>query len=102
MTATSAALLESQQLLGAEGFVVDLAGGLNQVLEVGAGQEVTEVDKFTVVLVLNVDNTPAVLATANLLAVDNDGLLTTDNGERNDVLPQVNTASNHLSDLNLP
>jgi hypothetical protein len=77
---------------------VDLAGGLDQVLEVGAGQEVAEVDKFTVVLVLDVDDTPAVLAAADLLAVDNDGLLTTDNGERNDVLPsKVNIEANDPS-----
>lgn len=68
---------------------MDLAGGLDQVLEVGAGQEVAEVDKFTVVLILDVDDTPAVLAAANLLAIDDDGLLTTDNGEGNDILPRV-------------
>lgn len=91
MTTGTAALLEGQELLGTEGLVVDLAGGLDQVLEVGAGQEVAEVDKFTVVLVLDVDDTPAVLAAANLLAVDNDRLLTADNGERNDVLsPKFN------------
>jgi hypothetical protein len=53
---------------------------------VGAGKEVAQVDKFTVVLVLDVDDTPAVLAAANLLAVDNNGLFTADNRERNDVL----------------
>ena len=84
----SAALLQGQELLGTEGLVVDLAGGLDQVLEVGAGQEVAEVDKFTVVLILDVDDTPAVLTAANLLAVHDDGLLTTDNGERNDILTQ--------------
>jgi hypothetical protein len=36
----STALLEGQQLLGAEGFVVDLAGGFDEVLEMGAGEEV--------------------------------------------------------------
>jgi hypothetical protein len=53
---------------------------------VGAGQEVAQVDKLAVVLVLNVDDTPAVLATANLLAVDNNGLLAADNGEGDNVL----------------
>lgn len=81
-----AALLQSQKLLGAEGLVVDLAGGLNQVLQVGAGQEVAQVDELAVVLVLDVDDTPAVLAAANLLAVDNNGLLTADNGEGDNVL----------------
>ena len=82
----STALLEGQQLLGTEGLVVDLAGCLDQILKVGSGEEVAEVDKFTVVLVLDVDDAPAVLAAANLLAVDNDCLLATDNRERNDVL----------------
>jgi hypothetical protein len=82
----STALLQGQQLLGTEGLVVDLAGSLDQILKVGAGQEVAQVDKFTVVFVLDVDDTPAVLAAANLLAVDNNSLLTTDNRERNDVL----------------
>lgn len=84
-----AALLQSQKLLGTEGLVVDLAGGLNQVLQVGAGQEVAQVDELAVVLVLDVDDTPAVLAAANLLAVDNDGLLTADNGEGDNVLQKM-------------
>jgi hypothetical protein len=47
------ALLESKQLLSAEGLVVDLCGRLDQVLQVGAGEEVAEVDEFAVVLILN-------------------------------------------------
>jgi hypothetical protein len=47
------ALLEGKQLLGAERFVVDLCGRLDQVLQVGAGEEVAEVDEFAVVLVLD-------------------------------------------------
>ena len=47
------ALLEGKQLLGAERLVVDLCGRLDQVLQVGAGKEVTEVDEFAVVLVLD-------------------------------------------------
>lgn len=82
----SAAFLQGKQLLGTEGLVVDLAGSLDQILKVGAGQEVAQVDEFTVVLVLDVDDTPAVLAAANLLAIDNNGLFTADNRERNDVL----------------
>lgn len=75
----SAAFLQGKQLLGTEGLVVDLAGSLDQILKVGTGQEVAQVDEFTVVLVLDVDDTPAVLAATNLLAVDNNGLLTADN-----------------------
>ena len=47
------ALLEGKQLLGAERLVVDLCGRLDQVLQVGAGEEVAEVDEFAVVLVLD-------------------------------------------------
>jgi hypothetical protein len=90
VAANGGALLEGEQLLGAERFVVDLGRGLDQVLQVGAGEKVAQVDEFAVVLVLDcvqlapvclamrmvrtIDNTPAVLATANLLAIDHDGL----------------------------
>ena len=47
------ALLEGKQLLGTEGLVVDLGGCLDEVLEVGASEEVAEVDELAVVLVLN-------------------------------------------------
>lgn len=47
------ALLEGKQLLGAERLVVDLCGGLDEVLQVGAGEEVTEIDEFAVGLVLD-------------------------------------------------
>lgn len=46
-------LLQSQQLLGAEGLVVNLCGGFDEVLQVRAGEEVAEVDEFAVVLVLD-------------------------------------------------
>lgn len=51
--ARGGALLESKQLLGTEGLVVDLGGCLDQILKVGAGEEVAEIDKLAVVLVLN-------------------------------------------------
>jgi hypothetical protein len=92
------ALLEGKQLLGAEGLVVDLCGRLDQVLEVGAGEEVAEVDEFAVVLVLNwvflvwpvrreggiqptVDDAPLVLTATDVPAINNDGPLRADNGE---------------------
>lgn len=81
-----AGLLQSQKLLGTEGLVVDLGCRLNEVLEVGAEQEVSEVDELAVVLVLNVDHAPPVLATANLLAINNDRLLGTNNSEGDQVL----------------
>jgi hypothetical protein len=38
----------------------------------GAGKEVSEVDEFAVVLILNIDDSPSVLTTTNLLATNND------------------------------
>ena len=59
-------------MLGTEGLVVDLRGGLDEILEMGSGEEVSEVDEFTVVLILDVDDAPSVLATTDLLASNND------------------------------
>lgn len=81
-----AALLQRKQLLGAECLVVDLGGGLDKVLEVGSEQKVSQIDEFAVVLILNVDDAPAVLTTADLLAVDNDVLLRANNRKRNQAL----------------
>jgi len=47
---------------------MDLRCRLNQVLEMGAGEEVSEVDEFAVILILNIDNSPSVLASTDLLA----------------------------------
>jgi hypothetical protein len=44
---------------------VDLARGFDQVLEVGTGQEVAEVDEFAVALIFDVDGAPSVLACGN-------------------------------------
>lgn len=41
---------------------MDLAGRLDQILQVSAGQEVAQVDEFAVLLILDVDGAPAVLA----------------------------------------
>jgi hypothetical protein len=49
----SRALLERKQLLGTERLVVDLSSGFDEVLQVGAGQEVAEVNKLAVVLILD-------------------------------------------------
>ena len=81
-----ATLLQGQQLLGTEGLVVDLRCGLDEVLEMGAQQKVPEVDKLALVLVLDVDNTPPVLATANLSAVDDDGLFGSNDGKGDQAL----------------
>lgn len=60
---------------------MNLGGGLDEVLQVCAGEEVAEVHKLAVVLVLDVDDSPSVLAAAHWLAVDNDIALGSDNGE---------------------
>jgi hypothetical protein len=52
-TTNSRALLERKKLLGAEGLVVDLGGGFDEILQMGACEEVAEVDEFAVVLVLD-------------------------------------------------
>ena len=65
---------------------MDLRSRLDEVLEVGAEEEVPQVDEFAVVLILDVDNTPPVLATPDLLAIDNDGLLGANNSEGNQAL----------------
>lgn len=70
---------------------MDLCSGFDEVLQVGAGQEVTEVDKLAVCLVLDckgsvcvieeevhvrtIDDTPLGLATTDVLAVNNDSAL---------------------------
>lgn len=65
---------------------MDLAGRLNQILQVGASEEVAEVDEFGVVFIFDVDHSPAVLAATNLLPIDDNILLAPDNREWNDIL----------------
>ena len=65
---------------------MDLRCGLDQILEMGAGKEVSEVDEFAMVLILNIDNSPSVLTTTDLLAPNDDRLLRTYNSEWDDVL----------------
>jgi hypothetical protein len=72
MSSSCTALLKRQQLLGTEGLVVDLRCGLDEILEMGAGEEVSEIDKFAMGLVLDVYNSPSVLAATDLLATNND------------------------------
>lgn len=52
----------------------------------GASEEVAQVDEFAVAFVLNVDGTPAVLASTDLLAIDCNVLLRADNGKWDDAL----------------
>lgn len=86
MTSNGAALLEGEKLLGAEALIMDLRGGFDEVLEMGAGEEVAEVDEFAMVLVFDINDAPAVLTASDLLSTNNDSLLRADDGEWNDVL----------------
>lgn len=70
MTTCCAALLECQQLLSTECLVVDLGCGFDHVLKMSSCEEVSEINEFTVVLILDVDDTPSVLATADLLSAN--------------------------------
>ena len=87
--ALCAALLERQKLLCTERLVVNLRCRLDEVLQMGAKQEIPEINELAVVLVLNVNDTPSVLATADLLAVDNDRLLGPNHGKWNQILKVV-------------
>lgn len=66
-----AALLKSKKLLGTEGFIVDLRGSFDQILEVSTCEEVSEVDKFAMGFILHINDSPSVLATTDLLASNN-------------------------------
>jgi len=46
-------LLECEELLGTERLIMNLGGGFDQVLQMGACEEVAKVDKFAVVLILD-------------------------------------------------
>jgi hypothetical protein len=98
-----AALLQGQELLGTEGLVVCLRCSLNEVLEVGSQEEITQVNELAVLLILNVDNTPPVLSTADLLTVDDDVLLRSHNGERDEALfrSAIHNSSNLVRETNL-
>ena len=108
------AFFERKQLLSTERFVVDLCRCLDQVLQVGAGKEVAEVYEFAVVLVLDydalaqlredkmgmllltVDNTPLVLATTDVLAINNNSPLGTDNGKGQELLLHVSCCPSQI------
>jgi hypothetical protein len=48
---------------------VNLACGLDEILEVSASQEVTEVDKLAVPFILHVNGSPTVLTSGNVATV---------------------------------
>lgn len=65
---------------------MNLACCFDQVLEVGASEKVSQINKFAVGFVFHIDHTPAVLPAANLLTINNNSFLTADDGEWNNVL----------------
>ena len=65
---------------------MDLAGGFDEVLEMCADEEVSKVDELAMVLVFDIDDAPSILATSDLLAIDDDGLLAPNDRKRDHVL----------------
>lgn len=86
MATCSAALFQSKKLLSAEGLVMDLACRFDEVLEMGAGKEISQGNKFAVALIFHIDNSPAVLASTNRLTVDDNGPLASNNCKRDYIL----------------
>lgn len=81
---------------------MDLGCCLDEVLEVGAGEEVAEVDEFAVFLVFDIDSSPAVLAATNSFAVDVDVVLTADNRKWDDRLVSVSKGLHKRVDDDVP
>lgn len=65
---------------------MDLCGCLDEVLQVGASEEVAEVHEFAVAFVLDIHDTPAIGTTSDLTAIDCDVLLRSYNSEWDDAL----------------
>lgn len=82
LAGTSLAELAGLHLLGAVGLVVQLLGGVDKVEHVCSDQDRSELLEVAVVLVLNLGDTPRVLATLDDAAITGlDILLGTNNGE---------------------
>lgn len=77
---------ERTNLLAPEGLVVVHRRRLDQVLQVRPGEEVSEVDKLAVPLVLDVDDPVPVLSAADGLAIDDHVCLRADDGKGNHFL----------------
>lgn len=65
---------------------MDLRSCFDEILQVSTSQEIAQVYKFAVVLILNVNDSPSVLAAADLLSGNDDGFLGADDSEGNNVL----------------
>lgn len=86
LAGTGLAKLAGLHLLGAVSLVMQLLGGVDKVEHVCSDQNRAELLEVAVVLVLNLGDTPRVLATLNDAAITSlDILLGTDNGERHGV-----------------
>lgn len=65
---------------------MDLRRSFDEILEMCAKKEVSEIDKFAVILILDIDYAPPVLAATNLFAIDNNALFRADDSERDQAL----------------
>ena len=81
-----AAFLERQQLSAAVCLIVGLSGSLNEILQMRLGEEAAQVDKFAMRFVVDIDDTPAILARSALAAVDEHCLLRTHDGKGDETL----------------
>ena len=78
--------LDSQKLLGTESFIMDMSGSFNKILQVGSSQKVTQVHKFAVMFILDIDNTPTSLSATYSLAIHDHVSFRTDNSKRDELL----------------
>lgn len=65
---------------------MDLRSRLDEILEMCTSEEVSQVHELTVVFILDINHTPSVLTSTDLLSVHNDGLLRSNDGKWDDVL----------------
>lgn len=73
----------AQELLRSPVLVKDVVRVLPKLLHVGTDEHLTELDKVTVILIVNLDNTPGVGTTADFTTVwGRDNIVRTNNGER--------------------
>lgn len=71
------------QLLRTVVLVVDVVGELAELLHMSADQHLTKLDKVAVVLVVDLNDTPWVLATTDMTTISSlNNLVRSDNGER--------------------
>lgn len=72
---------------------MDLRGSVDQILKVGASEEIAEIDELAMLLVFNIDCSPAVLTSAHSLAVYVDVALTSNDCEWDDGLKILSVGS---------